>query len=155
MTQTLDYYPYGSQRIATGSFSEQRRFIGEEYDPDTEFSYLNARYYQGSRGQFMSQDPVFLGIGSGGQDKRSKQQLGALLSDPQLLNAYSYSRNNPLSLSDPSGEFLIVPVILTLAMINQLTYLHSTYQTVQILNNPSATLEQRSAARNDFSKTSL
>ena len=52
VTQTLDYYPFGSQRIATGSFSEQRRFIGEEYDPDTEFSYPNARYYQGSRGQF-------------------------------------------------------------------------------------------------------
>jgi len=41
----LDYYPYGSQRITTGSFSEQRRFIGEELDGDTEFSYLNARYY--------------------------------------------------------------------------------------------------------------
>ena len=39
MTQTLDYYPFGAQHIATGSFSEQRRFIGEEYDPDTEFSY--------------------------------------------------------------------------------------------------------------------
>ena len=58
VTQTLDYYPYGSQRIATGSFSEQRRFIGEEFDGDIEFSYLNARYYQGSRGQFMSQDPA-------------------------------------------------------------------------------------------------
>jgi RHS repeat-associated protein len=32
--------------------------IGEEYDSETEFSYLNARYYQGSRGQFMSQDPA-------------------------------------------------------------------------------------------------
>ena len=63
VTQTLDYYPYGSQRIATGSSTEQRRFIGEEFDGDTEFSYLNARYYQGSRGQFMSQDPVFLLIG--------------------------------------------------------------------------------------------
>jgi RHS repeat-associated protein len=59
VVQTLDYYPFGSQRIAIGSFSEQRRFIGEHYDPETEFSYLNARYYQGSRGQFMSQDPVF------------------------------------------------------------------------------------------------
>ena len=63
VTQTLDYYPYGSQRIATGSFSEQRRFIGEEYDPDTEFSYLNARYYSGAQGQFLSQDPVFLELG--------------------------------------------------------------------------------------------
>jgi hypothetical protein len=47
VAQTLDYYPYGSQHIASGSFSEQRRFIGEEFDADTEFSYLNARYYQG------------------------------------------------------------------------------------------------------------
>ena len=35
IVQTLDYYPYGSQRIATGSFDEQRRFIGEEYDPES------------------------------------------------------------------------------------------------------------------------
>ena len=43
--------PYGSQRIATGSHSEQRRFIGEHYDTESDLSYLNARYYQGSRGQ--------------------------------------------------------------------------------------------------------
>ena len=52
VAQTLDYYPYGSQRINSGSFSEQRRFIGEEFDGDTEFSYLNARYYEGSRDNF-------------------------------------------------------------------------------------------------------
>ena len=34
VVQTLDYYPYVSQRIATGSLDEQRRFIGEEYDGD-------------------------------------------------------------------------------------------------------------------------
>ena len=82
MTKTLDYYPYGSQRIATGSFSEQRRFIGEEYDGDTEFSYLNARYYDGSRGQFMSQDPAVVTF-----DGKDKQ----LLLDPQQLNSYSYA----------------------------------------------------------------
>jgi RHS repeat-associated protein len=104
VVQTLDYYPYGSQRIATGSFSEQRRFIGEEYDPETEFSYLNARYYQGSRGQFMSQDPVFVNLGV---DRRTSQ----LLADPQQLNSYIYARGNPLSLRDPSGEiaFLAIP----------------------------------------------
>jgi RHS repeat-associated protein len=150
VAQTLDYYPYGSQRIASGSFSEQRRFIGEEYDGDTELSYLNARYYQGSRGQFMSQDPVFLAIGSGGHDRRSKQQLATLLADPQLLNAYSYSRNNPLIFADPTGQFLIVPIALTLALVNQLVYLHDTYQTVQIPNDPTATPGQKSAARNDF-----
>jgi hypothetical protein len=50
VVQTLDYYPYGSQRIASGSHSEQRRFIGEEYDGDTEFSYLNARYIRAHGG---------------------------------------------------------------------------------------------------------
>jgi RHS repeat-associated protein len=88
ISQTLDYYPYGSQRIATGSFDEQRRFIGEEYDGDTDFSYLNARYYQGSRGQFMSQDTAVMAFD--GSDKQ-------LLLDPQQLNSYSYARNNPLT----------------------------------------------------------
>jgi RHS repeat-associated protein len=74
VTQTLDYYPYGSQRIASGSANEQRRFIGEEYDGDTDFSYLNARYYQGSRGQFMSQDPVFLLMGDPNGIKRMTQK---------------------------------------------------------------------------------
>jgi RHS repeat-associated protein len=95
VVQTLDYYPYGSQRIATGSSSEQRQFIGEEYDGDTEFSYLNARYYEGSRGQFMSQDPAVVTF-----DGKDKQ----LLFDPQQLNSYSYARNNPLILLDAGGE---------------------------------------------------
>jgi RHS repeat-associated protein len=143
VVQTLDYYPYGSQRIATGSFDEQRRFIGEEYDGDTEFSYLNARYYQGSRGQFMSQDPVFVNLGV---DRRTQ----ALLADPQLQNAYAYSRNNPLAYRDPTGEFVWVPVLLTLAMANQLVYLHNTHQMIQTLNSPSATPEQKSVQRSRF-----
>ena len=85
VTQTLDYYPYGTQRIATGSFSEQRRFIGEEYDGDTEFSYLNARYYEGSRGQFLSQDPVFLGIGSGGQDRQKQAATQCTFGRPTVI----------------------------------------------------------------------
>ena len=112
VTQTLDHYPYGSLRIATGSFSEQRRFIGEEYDGDTEFSYLNARYYQGSRGQFMSQDPVFLLMGDPKRMKEmTQQELAAILADPQVLHSYSYARNNPLVLKDAKGAFIDVPWI--------------------------------------------
>jgi RHS repeat-associated protein len=105
VTQTLDYYPYGSQRIATGSFAEQRRFIGEELDGDTEFSYLNARYYQGSRGQFMSQDPVFLTVGTAHHRALTGLELAGYLSDPQGMNSYGYSRNNPLRLIDPDGAW--------------------------------------------------
>jgi RHS repeat-associated protein len=143
VSQTFDYYPYGSQRVNSGSSAEQRRFIGEEFDGDTEFSYLNARYYQGSRGQFMSQDPVFVNFGV---EKRSS----TLLTDPQLQNAYAYSRNNPVAFKDPNGEFLFVPIVLTLALAGQLSYLYSTHQVVQILYSPTATPGEKSTARERF-----
>jgi RHS repeat-associated protein len=116
VVQTLDYYPYGSQRIATGSFAEQRRFIGEEFDGDTNFSYLNARYYQGSRGKFMSQDPAFLAVGTRdlaiivgadgkNETERIRDALRIYLSNPQQINSYAYALNNPLVLVDDNGEW--------------------------------------------------
>jgi hypothetical protein len=42
-------------------------FIGQEYDAASALSYLNARYYDGSKANFISQDPTFLasvGLGS-------------------------------------------------------------------------------------------
>ena len=93
VVQTLDYYPFGSLRTDehTG-FSESRKFIGQEYDDDSQLSYLNARYYAGARGQFISQDLEFW-IAS--QD---------WLFDPQNQNAYAYARNDPITLSDPTGR---------------------------------------------------
>jgi RHS repeat-associated protein len=57
---------------------------------------LNARYYEGSRGQFISQDPMFWVL--------PKQ----LLQDPQLLNSYNYGRDNPITRSDPTGLLTFV-----------------------------------------------
>jgi RHS repeat-associated protein len=142
-SQVLDYYPYGSQRIATGSFSEQRRFIGEEYDLESSLSYLNARYYEGSRGQFLSQDPVFLNMGV---DRRTPTALA----DPQLQNAYAYARNNPVALRDPEGEFLFVPVALALLMASQLVYYHNTRENVQVLRSPTASSAEKDRATNRF-----
>jgi RHS repeat-associated protein len=89
VVQTLDYYPYGSTRISSGtSTNERRKFIGQFTD-DSGLSYLNARYYNPTQGQFLSQDPAFWG----------KQSSG----DPQKLNAYAYGRDNPIALLDTSG----------------------------------------------------
>jgi RHS repeat-associated protein len=61
VVQTLDYYPYGSTRISVAtSTNEKRKYIGQFTD-DSTLSYLNARYYSSDRGQFLSEDPVFLG----------------------------------------------------------------------------------------------
>jgi RHS repeat-associated protein len=64
VVQTLDYYPYGSTRISSAtSTNERRKYIGQ-FSDDSTLSYLNARYYDGSRGQFLSEDPIFLQLGS-------------------------------------------------------------------------------------------
>ena len=97
--QELNYTSFGEVTEDTLSGSgEHRQYIGEAYDPESELSYLNARYYQGSRGQFLGIDPVFRNIGI---DDRTQSAMR----DPQSLNSYSYAKNNPISLKDPNGEY--------------------------------------------------
>jgi RHS repeat-associated protein len=71
-----------------GGGRRRRKYIGQFVD-DSSLSYLNARYYNGTQGQFTSQDPVFIG--------EPQQQT---LQDPQSLNAYSYSEDNPITKSE-------------------------------------------------------
>ena len=102
----MDYYPFGEIRKDTkpenSSFTEQRKYIGQEYDPDTGLNYLNARYYNATLARFIAQDPVSLSTPE------------KLLQDPQQLNLYSYARNNPLIYSDTDGkraELVVVPIV--------------------------------------------
>ena len=93
--EALHSFPFGQVRTdaTVGYGGQKRKYIGEEYDAQTQLSYLNARYYNGSQGQFSSEDPMFLG-------NQSQQNL----SDPQSLNAYSYSEDSPIIKSDPTGR---------------------------------------------------
>jgi len=91
VVQTLDYYPYGGTRISAsvGGTNEARKYIGQFAD-QSNLDYLNARYYDSARGQFVTQDPVFWS---------TKQNI----KNPQSLNSYSYANDNPITVSDPSG----------------------------------------------------
>jgi RHS repeat-associated protein len=60
--------------------------------------FLNARYYDSSRGQFLSEDPVFWEVGQ-------TQDGKAALSNPQALNSYAYANGNPITNKDPNGKF--------------------------------------------------
>jgi RHS repeat-associated protein len=103
VVQTLDYYPYGATRISSAtSTNERRKYIGQ-FSDDSTLSYLGARYYDGARGAFLSEDPVFLAIGGSDAEKLAKRPLQQILSDPQGLNGYSYAEDNPISIKDPSG----------------------------------------------------
>ena len=125
LAQTLDYYPFGSPRIKTGADVSEREYIGEHFDEETNLSYLNARYYEGSRGQFLGQDRVFLSMGdrnTGESDEVYKRNLLVTLSDPQRLNSYSYALNNPMRNIDPSGEasteaYLLSPILTALQVV--------------------------------------
>jgi RHS repeat-associated protein len=95
LAQSFDYAPYGSvlANTNTGSTTAARQYIGQYYDAGTSLSYLNNRYYNSSQGQFLSEDPVFF------SDPRRQN-----LPDPQSLNSYSYSEDNPIIKEDPSGR---------------------------------------------------
>jgi RHS repeat-associated protein len=97
----FNYTPFGEELILKNNSSVDRHFIGEWFDEETQMSYLNARYLQNKRGQFLSQDPVFWEIGL------TKDGID-VLKNPQAQNSYSYAGNNPITLKDPTGRAFLV-----------------------------------------------
>lgn len=68
----------------------RQQFTSKERDAETGLDYLGARYMSSAQGRFTSPD--------NGSDQQPR--------DPQSWNLYSYARNNPLALSDPSGNYV-------------------------------------------------
>ena len=92
-------------RVNSGSASLARGYIGQFTDLQTSLSYLNARYYDPSRGQFLSEDPGFLVVGDPNKLKQiTGQDQRTFLSDPQQMASYSYGRDNPITNKDPNGN---------------------------------------------------
>ncbi|WP_433439626.1 RHS repeat-associated core domain-containing protein [Nonomuraea sp. CA-141351] len=80
--------PFGGSRGAAVAFPGEKGFVGGTVDASTGLTHLGAREYDPSTGRFVSADPVMD------------------LTDPQQMNAYGYSNNNPVTYADPTGEFL-------------------------------------------------
>src|SRR5450755_3226987 len=64
-----------------------------KFDAGVVHALAQARDQNSSRGQFISEDPVFLG------DPRQQ-----VLTDPQSLNSFSYANDNPITKSDLTGR---------------------------------------------------
>jgi RHS repeat-associated protein len=89
LSKRQHYHAYGEQIAVSGpgaNDGETKGYIGEAADAETGLIYLNARYYDAVIGRFVSPDwwdPILPGVGT---------------------NRYSYSENDPVNKSDPSGH---------------------------------------------------
>ena len=105
VAESVLYSPFGAVDSQTGSINTKHGYTGHEEDTDTGLVYAEARYYNPAIGRFLSQDPSHLYLGHQGFTGLIGTERNLILSDPQQLNSYSYVRNNPVNLTDPSGKF--------------------------------------------------
>jgi len=93
--QDIDYFPYGNvAHDYCPAVSRHYRFTGKERDAESGLDNFGKRYNASSLGRFMQTDPIWV---------KADRML-----DPQRLNLYSYVRNNPLKLTDPSGMDVVL-----------------------------------------------
>lgn len=80
-TESLKYSYLGSDRV-------RQRFTGYEKDDETQLDFAEARMYQNKHGRFTAPDPLL---------------ASASATDPQTFNRYTYTGNDPINRTDPSG----------------------------------------------------
>jgi RHS repeat-associated protein len=88
--QLNEYDPWGKVSRSEGSAVPKHGFNGKELDPESGLYYYGGRYYDPDLARFVSPDPFV-------------QEPG----NPQNLNRYSYTLNNPQNYIDPSGYFFL------------------------------------------------
>ena len=94
VTQRVGYAPFGRMVAVEGVPLTGRGYTGERWDGDVGLLYLRARWYDPATRRLLTRDP-FPG-------------LAAL---PQKQHAYVYVANNPINLTDPSGDSLLLVLL--------------------------------------------
>lgn len=92
----IRYTPFG-EVVGQSGLAAPLGFTGEPQDAETALVYLRARHYSPRLGRFLTQDP-----------------FPGFLHLPSTLHSYQYALNDPLNLTDPSGE--IPPLVLAVGI---------------------------------------
>ena len=87
LVQTYTFDSFGRQTASSGSLANPFQYTARESDSETGLYYYRARYYDSGVGRFISEDP----LASGG------------------VSNFTYTDNNPLAWTDPSGLIPRVP----------------------------------------------
>ncbi|MCP3866781.1 MAG: hypothetical protein GY703_01535 [Gammaproteobacteria bacterium] len=103
-SDTYAYDAFGNAMIVTGTTPNEYGFAGERLDPVTGLQHLRARYYDPEIARFISRDP----------------HPGNPLM-PETLHPYMYAGNNPVNMIDPTGEFSMVSVSISIAIVSVLS----------------------------------
>lgn len=86
---TYGSLPFGDGQTTSGSDADAYHFATLDHDSETDTDHAVFRQYNNSQGRWMSPDPY-----DGSYDSLN----------PESLNRYSYSANQPLSFIDPTGR---------------------------------------------------
>lgn len=85
--ESTRYFPFGA--IRSGSVSTTYQFTGQRRETALGLYFFQARWYDPPLGRFVQPDPFVPEPGN-----------------PQVLNRYAYTLNNPLKYTDPSGHWV-------------------------------------------------
>jgi len=127
VTKDYNYDAFGVQVDSDGSMmytqsgdalfgdtdSNPWRYCGEYFDTETNTIYLRARYYNPAFGRFVSEDTVR----SVSRKTPNEQEIV----DPLSLNLYTYTYNNPVMHTDPSGHVILVDDVIILLILGGVT----------------------------------
>ncbi|WP_234042379.1 RHS repeat-associated core domain-containing protein [Streptomyces marianii] len=113
--------PFGETRgTQPAQWTGDKGFVGGTQDP-TGLTHLGAREYDPTTGRFISADPI------------------ADLKDPQQINGYAYSNNNPVTFADPDGKFFFGLASLVVAVVRYVAAVVHTYHRQQSSTRASRT----------------
>ena len=150
-TKRHDYLPFGEELYAsqggrttalgyTGDIIRQK-FTQKERDVETGLDYFLARYYSSTQGRFTSPDEFTGGpdeLYNFTEDAADNPTFYAELDNPQSLNKYQYTYNNPLNLTDDDGHCPKCWVALEIALSAK-----DVKDTIDTFNDPNASTSEK------------